>query len=131
MTISKFQHLITIAVPPDLIDFANDLAVILGNSANDARTFVARDWALIDGPDVGFAVIGNLFSASFLDAAQGGALSSIPAWANAQNLAGANVAKSSLIYDGPARLDRISVRVGMRAPEAIAQMGLAPWGGPQ
>lgn len=46
---SEYKHCMTLAVPQALMDKANQLALIAGESANDVNTFTNANWQDSDG----------------------------------------------------------------------------------
>lgn len=46
---TQYKHRITLIVPEPYMDYANHLALIMGESSSDISTFVTADWKDADG----------------------------------------------------------------------------------
>lgn len=66
---TEYIHRVTIAVPENLIEKANHLACIVGESAEDINTFREANWQDADGNL--YAVASTVAKPIFLEAAQG------------------------------------------------------------
>lgn len=78
---TEYIHTCTLAVPESLIDSANHLACLLGESAGDINTF--RNVTYTDG-ETAYAVAHTVVKSSFLDPTQTGTLPEDPAHAPAE-----------------------------------------------
>jgi len=122
---TKYIHRVTIAVPAPLIPDANQLALVLGESASDDQTFTAANYQDADGNL--YAVCSTVAKPVFVE------LASQPLQAPARvpdvDIEAATRAQALLsINDQPAGPDRIAVILGDRLESAMAHieaLGLA------
>lgn len=122
---------LTIAVPEQHREDANNLAVVLGYGPADGQTYREPAWQDASG---------NLYSAASLDVSEAFFTSALaplsrPAWDEAPytvNMAGANRAQALVVVwtgEGPlpqATPDVITAVAGDNGPAALAAMGLSP-----
>ena len=66
---TQYTHLVTIAVPENLIEKANHLACIVGESAADINTFTFCGWQDSEGNP--YAVASTVVKQIFLEAVSG------------------------------------------------------------
>jgi|SRR5690554_696623 len=121
---TEYIHRVTIAVPETHTDDANQLALVLGESASDDQTFTTANWQDADG---------NLYSvcstvAKPIFAQTAGKPLQAPAHAPEADLVAATRAQALVsINDQPAGPNRIAVILGDRLESAmdhIASLGL-------
>ena len=123
---TAYIHAITIAVPEQLISDANQLALVLGESAADDKTFTTANWQDADGNL--YAVCSTAAKPVFVE------LASQPLQAPAHvpdvDIEAAARAQALLsINDQPAGPNRIAVILGDRLESAmdhIEALGLEP-----
>ncbi|WP_447045340.1 hypothetical protein [Vreelandella sp. H-I2] len=123
---TQYTHTITIAVPAAHIADANQLALVLGETAADDQTFGALNYQ--DEAGNRYSVCSTVAKPIFTENA--GKPLVAPEFAPAADLAAATRAQALLsINDQPAAHDRIAARVGTRhetAQQHIAALGLTP-----
>lgn len=122
---TQYSHRITIAVPEALIADANQLALILGESAADDQTFTTTIWQ--DADDNLYAVCSTVAKPVFVELAAQPLQA--PTHAPDADIEAATRAQGLLsINDEPAAPGRIAVILGDRLESAmdhIAALGLA------
>ena len=120
-----YKNHMTIATPQHLIEAANHLALIMGESAADINTFTAANYQ--DSAGNLYAVCSTVVTDGFL-AKQGTGIKRIPSHAKAANVEMAKKAQALLqINGGIATPDVIAVILGDRlesAQDHIKALGL-------
>lgn len=121
---TEYIHRVTIAVPEAHTTDANQLALVLGESASDDQTFTTAVWQDADGNL--YAVCSTVAKPVFVELAS--QLLQAPAHVPDVDLGAATLAQALLsINDKPAGPDRIAVILGDRLESAmdhIAALGL-------
>lgn len=73
---SQYKHRITLVVPENYMDHANQLALIMGESSVDIRTFTIADWRDPEGN--AYAVCSTVCKPVVINALHGGLPSPLP-----------------------------------------------------
>lgn len=116
--ITEYKHRVTIAVPPHLIDRANHLACIVGESSEDINTFREANWEDAEGNL--YAVASTVVKPIFLQATQG--LPETPE--HAVGVADPVLAQQALdTLNQPGGMQMV---VDVDPLEALASLGLSP-----
>lgn len=120
MTTTDYIYRCTIAVPEAHIGDANQLALVLGESAADDKTFTAARWQDAEGNK--YAVCSTVAKAVFVDRA--GQPLAAPEFAPDADLAAAGRAQALLrINSGPVTPDDIAAISGDRLESAMDHIG--------
>lgn len=115
---TQYTHRVTIAVPETLLEKANHLACIVGESAADINTFREANWQ--DADNNLYAVASTVVKPVFLQAAQG--LPPTPSHAEV-------VADRALAHQALDTLNQpggIQMVVDVDPMEALTKLGLSP-----
>lgn len=115
---TEYIHRVTIAVPSHLIERANHLACIVGESSEDINTFQEANWKDAEGNP--YAVASTVVKPVFLQAAQG--LPDTPA--HAEGVADRALAQQAL--DTLNQPGGVQMIVGVDPMEALTELGLSP-----
>lgn len=115
---TEYIYRVTIAVPESMIEKANHLALIMGESESDINTFTTADYENINGDR--YAVCSAVANATFMSGAQSGELPPSKPHAEAANRTWAAEVYASLGTDGG-----LMMLVDSDAQSAIAAMGLS------
>src|SRR5690554_6543494 len=115
---TEYIYRVTIAVPESLIEKANHLACILGESAADINTFREANWQDAEGNL--FAVASTVVKPIFLQAAQG----LPPTPPHADGIADRALAQQAL--DTLNQPGGIQMVVDVEPMEALVSLGLSP-----
>ena len=95
---SQYKHRITLVVPENYIDHANQLALIMGESSADIRTFTIADWRDTEGN--AYAVCSTVCKPVVINALRGGLPSPIPNHASDADVIKAQQALAMIVlYD--------------------------------
>lgn len=115
---TEYTHRVTIAVPETLIEKANHLACIVGESSEDISTFREANWQDVEGNL--YAVASTVVKPVFLQAAQG----LPPTPYHAEGVADRALAQQAL--DTLNQPGGIQMIVDVEPMEALASLGLSP-----
>ena len=115
---TQYTHRVTIAVPETLLEKANHLACIAGESAADINTFTHCNWQ--DSLGIRYAVASTVVKPVFLEAV--GGLPETPE--HAIGLADRELAQQAL--DTLNQPGGVKMVVGAEPLEALASLGLTP-----
>ena len=121
---TEYTHRVTIAAPAAHMADANQLALCLGESPADNKTFFAENYE--DGAGNLYAVCSTVAKPIFVE--RSAEPLSAPDYAPDADLEAASRAQSILAIGEPAAPDRIAAIVGDRLESAqghLAQLGLA------
>jgi hypothetical protein len=116
---TKYTQRATIAVPKNLINQANQLACIMGESSADINTFTNADYQ--DAAGNLYAVSSAVVTDSFI-AKQSAGITSIPAFA-----VGADVELAREAFDSIGKASGINLVIGDNAQQSISEMGLTAY----
>lgn len=95
---SQYKHRITLIVPENYIDHANQLALIMGESSVDTRTFTIADWRDLNGNV--YAVCSTVCKPVVVNALHGGLPSPLPNHASDADVSKAQQALDMIVqYD--------------------------------
>ena len=95
---SQYKHRITLVVPESYIDHANQLALIMGESSVDIRTFTVADWRDTNGD--AYAVCSTVCKPVVINALHGGLPSPLPNHASDADVSKAQQALDMIVlYD--------------------------------
>ena len=116
--LTEYKHRVTLAVPDNLIEPANNLACIMGESAADIETFKTANYQ--DSTGSLYAVCSTVVTDTFMQAQSEGLP---PTPAHAEGIADRELAQTA--YDSLNNGGLMMV-VNDNPQAAIEQMGLAP-----
>lgn len=113
-----YTHRVTISVPESMIEKANHLAQIMGETAEDINTFKAALYEDANGNK--YAVCSTVVTSNFISGASAGELPPSPTWA-----ATANREWAAEVYASLGQSDGLRMAVDVDPTQAIATMGLS------
>ena len=95
---TQYKHRITLVVPENYIDHANQLALIMGESSVDIRTFTIADWC--DPKGNAYAVCSTVCKPVVVNALHGGLPNPLPSHASDADVSKAQQALDMIVqYD--------------------------------
>ena len=122
---TQYKHRITLIVPEQLMDIANHLALIMGESTADIGTFVAVDWQDADGNL--YSVCSAASKPVVLGALTKGLPTTLPAHATAADVTKAQQALDLIVlYDAGvlASVDKIVLAVDTHPQDTFESAGI-------
>ena len=125
---TQYIHRITLAVPESLIDVANQLALVMGESENDVNTFTSANWQ--DSGGNKFAVCSAVAKPIVLNALSSGLPNPLPIHAENADVTMAQQALDSIVvYDPESEThpsDKIVLAIDHEPLSVFTDLGLSP-----